>query len=77
MGSLWKLLVNRPGSREDWLALQVGAVLTEDVLGERAWASMVWSEFWSKIRSGVRSELGLRPRFGFKLAPERGDSGLP
>ena len=45
MGIPWKLLMSRPGSREDWLGLQEGAVLLEDVLGERALAPMVWSGF--------------------------------
>ena len=50
-------------------------MLLEDVLGERAWAPMVWSWFWSKIGFGVISEL--RPRFGFGFAPVRADSELP
>ena len=87
----------RFGSKEDWVTMQVGAVLPEDVqakgwrfsllpkarevfgnlLGERAWAPMDWSEFGSKVRSEIRSELGLGLRFGFELTPERGVVGLP
>ena len=59
------------------MGLQEGDVLPGDVLGERAWAPMVWSGFCSKIGFGVISKLRLRFRFGFGLAPERVDSGLP
>ena len=42
------------------------------LLGERAWGPEVWSKFGSKIRSEIRSELGLGLRFEFELAPEGG-----
>ena len=96
LGLFWILLMIRPGSREDWVTLHVGAVLEGvqakgwgfsllsearevlgSLLGERAWAPIVWSEYGSENRCGVRSELGLGLRFGFKLAPERGVVGLP
>ena len=48
-----------------------------NLLGKRAWAPMDWSEFGSKIRCEIRSELGLGLRFGLGLAPERGVVGLP
>ena len=97
LGLFWILLMIRLGSRADWVTLQVGAVLPEDVqakgwrfsllsevrgmlgslLGERAWVQMVWSEFGSELRSGVRSELGLGLRFEFALAPKGGVVGFP
>ena len=97
MGLFWMLLKIRFGSKEDWVTIQVGAVLPEvvqakgwrfsllpearevfgNLLGKRAWAPMDWSEFGSKVRSEIRSELGLGLRFGFDLIPERGVVGLP
>ena len=83
----------RFGSKEDWVTIQVGAVLPEDVQAE-GWRFSLLSEArevfgsllgerawapmdWSEFGSKIRSELGLGLRFGFELTPERGVVGLP
>ena len=73
LGLFWILLIIRPGSREDWVTLHVGAMLLEDVQA-KGWGFSLLSDA-REVFGSLLGERAWAPmdwsRFGSKIRSER------